>query len=76
MAGLTSLFGMGRGEHRRDNHHKKVKLQTLNPKVQGIQPAGCWLDFVILPYLGFLNNVHIGIAISFRHKIKLKLTGN
>ncbi len=24
MRGLTSLFGMGRGEHPRQNHHKKV----------------------------------------------------
>ena len=25
MGGLTSLFGMGRGEHPRKNHHKNVK---------------------------------------------------
>ena len=24
--GLTSLFGMGRGEHPRQNHHKKVVI--------------------------------------------------
>jgi hypothetical protein len=24
MRGLTSLFGMGRGEHPRQNHHKNV----------------------------------------------------
>ncbi len=26
MGGLTSLFGMGRGEHPRQNHHKNVKV--------------------------------------------------
>ena len=26
MRGLTSLFGMGRGEHPRQNHHKKMGL--------------------------------------------------
>ena len=26
MRGLTSLFGMGRGEHPRHNHHKKVSF--------------------------------------------------
>ena len=26
MGGLTSLFGMGRGEHPRHNHHNKVDL--------------------------------------------------
>ena len=25
MRGLTSLFGMGRGEHPRQNHHKNVR---------------------------------------------------
>ena len=27
MRGLTTLFGMGRGEHPRQNHHKKVKCE-------------------------------------------------
>ena len=26
MGDLTSLFGMGRGEHPRKNHHKNVKV--------------------------------------------------
>ena len=26
MGGLTSLFGMGRGGHPRQNHHKNVKV--------------------------------------------------
>ncbi len=26
MWGLTALFGMGRGEHPRNNHHKKILL--------------------------------------------------
>ena len=35
MGDLTSLFGMGRGEHPRQNHHKTLiiynfKLETLN----------------------------------------------
>jgi hypothetical protein len=25
MRGLTSLFGMGRGEHPRQNHHKSIR---------------------------------------------------
>ncbi len=28
--GLTALFGMGRGEHPWQNHHKKVVLDTHN----------------------------------------------
>ena len=30
MGGLTSLFGMGRGEHPRQNHHKSFMLYALN----------------------------------------------
>ena len=29
MGGLTSLFGMGRGEHPRQNHHKSFRCSTL-----------------------------------------------
>ena len=29
MGGLTSLFGMGRGGHPRQNHHKNVKVIRL-----------------------------------------------
>jgi hypothetical protein len=28
MRGLTSLFGMGRGEHPRKNHHKKFRVMN------------------------------------------------
>ena len=30
MAGLTSLFGKGRGEHRRQYHHKILKLKVIS----------------------------------------------
>ena len=30
MGGLTSLFGMGRGEHPRQNHHKNVKSDEIS----------------------------------------------
>ena len=30
MGDLTSLFGMGRGEHPRQNHHKLLRLLTTN----------------------------------------------
>ena len=30
-AGLTSLFGMGRGGHRRQNHHKDMDAGSLAP---------------------------------------------
>ena len=30
MGDLTSLFGMGRGEHPRQNHHKILKAEGLN----------------------------------------------
>ena len=30
MRGLTTLFGMGRGEHPRQNHHKKVKKRQVS----------------------------------------------
>ena len=29
MRGLTSLFGKGRGEHPRQNHHKKINLDII-----------------------------------------------
>ena len=29
MRGLTSLFGMGRGEHPRKNHHKKISFELI-----------------------------------------------
>ncbi len=30
MRGLTSLFGKGRGEHPRQNHHKNIEYITHN----------------------------------------------
>lgn len=30
LVGLTSLFGMGRGEHHRKNHQKILKIFILN----------------------------------------------
>jgi hypothetical protein len=35
MRGLTSLFGMGRGEHPRQNHHKSINpgYRALDNKV-------------------------------------------
>ena len=34
MRGLTSLFGMGRGEHPRQNHHKKIKQERCVRKAR------------------------------------------
>ncbi len=34
MRDLTSLFGMGRGEHPRQNHHKKIKGKIQNSKIK------------------------------------------
>ena len=34
MGDLTSLFGMGRGEHPRQNHHKQFKVKIQNSKVK------------------------------------------
>jgi hypothetical protein len=31
-AGLTSLFGMGRGDPRRNRHHKGIKFRNLKRK--------------------------------------------
>ena len=36
MRGLTSLFGMGRGEHPRQNHHKILRLFRLIIYILGI----------------------------------------
>ena len=33
MRGLTALFGMGRGEHPRQKHHKKVSRKFGNNKL-------------------------------------------
>jgi hypothetical protein len=38
MRGLTALFGMGRGEHPRNKHHKKLKLLYI-PLLEGIKEA-------------------------------------
>ena len=37
MAGLTSLFGMGRGEHRRQYHHNILGLSTNKIDILGQQ---------------------------------------
>ena len=34
MRDLTSLFGMGRGEHPRQNHHKQFKGKIQNSKIK------------------------------------------
>ena len=44
MRGLTSLFGMGRGEHPRQNHHKEFKIQIANLKLQ-VEFGICFLEF-------------------------------
>ena len=54
---------MGRGEHPRKNHHKKVK--GLRQKVEGLTPT---------PQTSHLNKVHIGKA--YHQEKKLKHTGN
>ena len=37
MRDLTSLFGMGRGEHPRQNHHKQFKIQKSKINIYSIQ---------------------------------------
>ena len=37
MRGLTSLFGMGRGEHPRQNHHKKVEQCSNNLHIEKVK---------------------------------------
>ena len=34
MRGLTSLFGMGRGEHPRQNHHKNINVSECSSDTQ------------------------------------------
>jgi hypothetical protein len=41
MRGLTSLFGMGRGEHPRQNHHKKVVFRAIKA-VHNINALTYW----------------------------------
>ena len=52
MRGLTSLFGMGRGEHPRYNHHKEFKIPKVKIPISKIWNLG-------FDYLGF-NNVILG----------------
>ena len=63
MRGLTSLFGMGRGEHPRQNHHKIFAVFVLS--------AGCFADIVTHSAIRYI----LGSCI-LSDKIKLKLTGN
>src|SRR4051812_27400868 len=64
MRGLTSLFGMGRGEHPRQNHHKILKdLLLLSACCTGITT---WTST-----LSQRNNLHIGkLIIHLQNKIK------
>ena len=71
MAGLTSLFGMGRGEHRRQYHHKilKSKVKSQNLKVVVTFASVKTFGFSLLPFA--LISRHIGSAI-FLSIVKLK----
>jgi hypothetical protein len=67
MRGLTSLFGKGRGEHPRQNHHKKAAGRKIisggvrNNLCEESKTSGS-------------NKVILGVVI--RNKKKLKHTGN
>ena len=75
MRGLTSLFGMGRGEHPRHNHHKifmDAERQMLCAKRL---PALVHAAFLALSLAFALIIYILGVVYGYI-KIKLKLTGN
>jgi len=53
LAGLTSLFGMGRGGHRRYRH---LNFFLLRLKVEGLKLKGLPFAFVLLPF-GLNNDI-------------------
>ena len=68
MAGLTSLFGMGRGEHRRQYHHKVVRLFDLVDSreylVDSREGYSLTNYYVLITTYPDKISRHIGIAIS------------
>ena len=70
MRGLTSLFGMGRGEHPRQNHHKILK-DLLSLSACRFFPDLFSDISSITSTLSQRNNLHIGkLIIHLQNKIK------
>ena len=66
MRGLTSLFGMGRGEHPRENHHKKFRVMNSELRMC-IQNSAFIIHNNKIDISGKLGSINIK---------KLKRTGN
>ncbi len=73
--GLNFSVGMGRGEHRRHNHHKEFKVLSLNFKV--IRHSFTY-NLLLLTYNLIIYILEKLIIKSFRKNriIKIKHTGN
>ena len=74
MRDLTSLFGMGRGEHPRQNHHKSFKTQNSKIKfaVSSLSYNNSLFTFDFL----LLTLINSYWEQSKNKNKKIKLTGN